>query len=326
MKCLFLGFAFVFVLPGASSGAVLWKDPGPIQSMDLANGPGGRNKGPRPPFTFIGEERSGTSPKLTVRDARGARWIVKFGEETKPENFASRIVWSAGYFAEPTYFVSQGKIEGVTRLGRAAAFVDHDGSFHNARFQLRDEAMKGARGWSLTDPSLRGLREFAGLKLLAVLLSNWDVKPENLSIVPVNGEAVYAITDWGATMGRPAELMGRTKWNCVNYAADSQHFIDGVSNGFIEFNYQGKQGYELLRGIRVEDARWLMQRLGRLSDAQIQAALHASGATAEETACFAPAFRSRLQQLMTVSESSPEIESTSYSRRVKKTTTTHRER
>jgi hypothetical protein len=326
VKCLFLGFAFVFILPGASGGPVLWKDPGPIQSLDLANGPGGRNKTPRAPFTFIEEERGGTSPKVMVRDARGAQWIVKFGEEAKPENFASRIVWSAGYFVEPTYFVPHGKIEGVIQLGRAAAFIDREGSFKSARFQLHDDAMRGAQRWSLTDPTLKGSREFSGLKLLAVLLSNWDVKSANLSIVPAGGEAVYAITDWGATMGRPAELMGRTKWNCAHYAADSQHFIDGVSNGFIEFNYQGKQGYELLRGIRVEDARWLMQRLGHLSDAQIQAALHASGATAEETACFARAFRSRLQQLMSISESSPETESSSYSRRVKKRTITRRER
>jgi hypothetical protein len=261
---------------------------------------------------------------VTVRDARGVQWIVKFGEEVKPENFASRIVWSAGYFAEPTYFVPKGKIEAVTTLGRAAAFLDGAGTFQNARFQLRDEAMQGARRWSLTDPVLKGSREFAGLKLLAVLLSNWDVKPENLSIVPVAGGAMYAITDWGATMGRPAELMGRTKWNCAHYAADSQYFISGVNNGFIEFSYQGKQGYELLRDIRIEDARWLMRRLGLLTDAQIRAALEASGATAEETACFAPALRSRLQQLKTISESSSESEPASSSRRVKKTITTTR--
>ena len=326
MKGLFLVFMFGFLLLSESGGAVLWRDPGPIDSLDLAGGPGGKRKAPAAPFTFVNEEKGGTSPKVTVRDARGVEWVVKFGEEVKPENFASRMVWAAGYFAEPIYFLPQGKVAGVQQLGRAAAFIDGQGEFKDARFQLRDEAMRGARGWSLTDKSLKGSRELAGLKILAVLLANWDMKPENLSIVPVKGDDVYAVTDWGATMGRPAELTGRTKWNCDNYAADSQHFIEAIDNGFVEFNYQGKQGYELRRGIRVDDVRWLMQRLGRLSNAQIEDALKASGATAGELACFAPAFRSRLQKLMALTEPSTESGSTGYSRREKKTTTTRRER
>jgi hypothetical protein len=327
VKCLFFRFASILLALAGASGAVLWKDPGPIEGLDLAGGPGGRNKAPVAPFTFLAEEKSGTSPKVMVRDARGAEWIVKFGQEVNPENFATRIVWAAGYFAVPTYFVRDGKIEGITKLGRAASFVDHEGTFQNARFAIRDEARRAARPWNLTDPALKGSRELAGLKVLAILLSNWDVKPENLSIVPVQGEAVYAVTDWGATMGRPAEIMGRSKWDCQSYAADSHHFTDGVDNGFVQFNYQGKQGYEILRGIRAEDVRWLMQRLGRLSDAQIESALQASGASAEEQSCFAPAFRSRLQQLLAVSEPSAEGHSiNTYSRREKKTTTTRRER
>ena len=63
-----------------------------------------------------------TAPKVNVRDSSGAQWIVKFGEEVKAENFASRIVWAAGYFADANYFVPSGKIEGVGELGRAKAF------------------------------------------------------------------------------------------------------------------------------------------------------------------------------------------------------------
>ena len=39
---------------------------------------------------------------------------------------------------------------------------------------------------------------------------------------------------------------------------------------------------------------------GKLSDAQIDAALRASGATPDEVACFGKAFRSRLNQLRMV--------------------------
>ncbi len=95
-------------------------------------------KAPKPPFTFVSEDKGGTAPKVNVRDSSGAQWIVKFGEEVKAENFASRIVWAAGYFADANYFVPSGKIEGVGELGRAKDFI-RDGNFTDARFELREE-------------------------------------------------------------------------------------------------------------------------------------------------------------------------------------------
>lgn len=300
MKTLLLGAILSTSAILAAAEPVFWRDPGPAASLDMAGGPGGRAKSPQAPFTFLEEEAGGTSPKVTVRDARGREWIVKFGEEVKAENFASRIVWAAGYFAEPTYFVREGVIAGAKSLGRAKAFIDEAGKFREARFELRDAALHSSTGndkWNLTDTKLKGARELAGLKILFVLLANWDAKPENLAIMNVKGQPTYAVTDWGATMGRPAELSGRSKWNCEQYAADSQHLVDGIDNGYVVFNYQGKQGHEVLRGIKVEDVQWLMSRLGRLTNTQIGAALEASGATVEEKNCYSQAFRTRLAQL-----------------------------
>ena len=101
-------------------------------------------------------------------------------------------------------------------------------------------------------------------------------------------------------MGRSAELTGRSKWDCKLYSADTPSLIEGVDNGFVVFNYQGKQGIEIRKAIQVEDVQWVMQRLGKLSDAQIDGALRASGATPDEVACFGKAFRSRLNQLRMV--------------------------
>jgi hypothetical protein len=233
---------------------------------------------------------------------------VKFGEEVKAENFSSRIVWAAGYFAEPTYYVREGKIDGAKSLGRAAAFIKN-GQFRDARFEIRDStAAKLVPGskWSLESFELRGSRELAGLKVLFLLLSNWDIKPENMAIMEANGQPFYAVTDWGASMGRAADITGRSKWDCVSYARDSDYFVEGVENGFVIFNYQGKQSEEVPREIRPEHVQWLMQRLGRLSDQQVDAALKASGATADEAACFAKGFRSRLGHLIAIGQGSPE--------------------
>ena len=313
----------------AAEGAVLWRDSGPVQSLDLAGGPGGAAKAPQPPFVFSHEETGGTSPKVVVTDSRGVKWIVKFGEEVKAENFASRIVWAAGYFADPTYYVRQGKLQSVGALGRAAQFIK-DGYFENARFELNDNMAihhLPNSNWTLDEGSLKGSKELSGLKVLFILLSDWDVKPENFGIVDVGGQKRYAVTDWGATMGRAADITGRSKWNCNHYSKDSKTFVDGVENGYVVFNFDGKKSSEVTNGIRAEHVQWLMGRLGKLSDAQIDAALTASGATAEEKACFAPAFRSRLGQLMTVAQSgTPQESRTIRTRTVTKTTVTEPQR
>jgi hypothetical protein len=301
---------FVLVLSFFSlsvGAAVLWHEGRPVESLDLAGGPGGVDNAPRPPFTFVKEEAGGTAPKVLVRDARGKTWSVKFGEEVKAENFASRIAWAAGYYSDPTYFVAEGTLEGARDLGRASGFVQN-GRFSNARFELRDDSVRIIPGssWDFDKSEIKDSRELAGLKVVLILVSNWDPKPENTAIVEAGGQRYYAITDWGASMGRAADFSGRSKWDCRKYAHDTNNLIEGVDNGFVVFNYEGKQSHQVLRGIKVEHVQWIMERLGKLSDAQIDAALRASGATPDEIGCFSKAFRSRLQQLGSVTHAPPE--------------------
>jgi hypothetical protein len=74
----------------------VWRDPGA--------GPGGKKHAPKPPFTFVEEDTSGTNPKVKVTDAAGQRWGVKWGSEIHSEVFASRLVWAAGYDVEAAYY------------------------------------------------------------------------------------------------------------------------------------------------------------------------------------------------------------------------------
>jgi hypothetical protein len=304
VKSLSLTVAFALtILSASASAAVLWRDPGPIESLDLAGGPGGADKAPKSPFAFVSEEKSGTQPKVVVKDANGAQWIVKFGDEVKAENFAARIVWAAGYYAEPTYYVGEGTIEGARDLGRAGAVIKN-GAFRDARFALMNPARAGkATKWSLDESDLKNSRELAGLRLLLIVLSNWDVKPGNLAVINDNGQQIYAVTDWGASMGRAGQITGRSKWDCKKYDADTKNLVQGAENGFILFSYDGKQSDLVTKGIRQQDVAWFMERMGKLSDAQIDAALKASGATADEASCLGHAFRSRLGQLVTVANS-----------------------
>ena len=86
------------------STAVLWKDPGNINSLDLFYGPGGKKHQPRAPFEFVKEDTKGTSPKFDVKDAEGKKWRAKLGPEARPETVASRLMWAAGYLGNETYY------------------------------------------------------------------------------------------------------------------------------------------------------------------------------------------------------------------------------
>src|SRR5262245_40124415 len=80
--------------PTQVSATLIWADPGEVENLDFAGGPGGRNREPKPPFTFIEESFSGTNPKVRVSDANGVKWTVKFGSEVNAETFATRVARS----------------------------------------------------------------------------------------------------------------------------------------------------------------------------------------------------------------------------------------
>src|SRR5215831_2946195 len=118
---------------------VLWHDPGAVESLDFRNGIGGEALVPKPPFKFVDEDMSGSTPKIAVKDANGRNWSVKFGDEASPDTFCTRMAWAMGYYATPAYFIEEGAVEGATNLKRARGQIDKNGRFEAARFQLRSK-------------------------------------------------------------------------------------------------------------------------------------------------------------------------------------------
>jgi hypothetical protein len=295
-----------------TGAAVIWRDPGNVEQLDLGSPEGA----PQPPFVFSEEDSGGRSAKIIVTDAGRRKWSVKWGEEVKAETFVTRLVSATGYFVEPSYFVPKGRVESVGKLGRAAAFIDRKdgGAFKNARFELRDGTVQRlTRDWSLVDNPFTGSKELHGLKVMMMLVSNWDVKDTrssdgpNTSILRVQNrdgstELRYIINDWGASMGKWGNVMTRSKWDCKGYESQTPEFVKGKLLNDVGFGFEGKRTEDMVRGITTEDVRWLIQYLGRISDDQLLGALKASGATAEEEACFTSAVRARIEQLRTVSQ------------------------
>jgi len=294
----------------------LWRDPGDVPRLDLHFGPGGSEQAPVAPFRFIEEQGAGTQPCVSVHDANGRRWRVKWGHEVPCETFAVRLAWACGYFAEVTHLVRAGTIEGCGALTRAASCVNAEGAFADGRFELDDpDVLKlfEEHSWSWTDNPFVGTPELAGLKVILMLISNWDNKDQRdvargsntaIYITRVSRwkrEAQYLIMDWGGSMGKwGGTVVTRGRWDAAGFAAQTPQFVSGVSNGFVQFGYTGQRTADARASIRVEDVAWLCRYLGRLTDAQLRDALTASGATAEETESFAASLRARIDQLVAV--------------------------
>ena len=292
---------------------LIWREPGNVEALDLTHGPGSAAIEPRAPFRFVEEHLTGSQPCVSVTDARERVWRVKWGVEVRAENFAVRLVHACGYFSEVTYFIAAGRIEGASNLQRAASCVGADCTFSEARFELDDPDVRKLfeeHSWAWNDNPFAGTRELNGLKVLVMLLSNWDTKDRRdvargsntaifeLRMSALRREARYLITDWGGCMGRwGSNIVTRGRWDPEGFAAQTPDFVTGIQDGFVRFGYAGQRTADVAEGIRVEDVRWLHSHLGRVSDAQIRAALRASGADESETEAFTRAIRARIEQL-----------------------------
>ncbi len=219
------------------------------------------------------------------------------------------FVAALGYYADPTVFVAHGKVEGVTSLKRAAGFIQPDGSFSNGSLERRHGSLKSmTQDWAWNRNPFLGTKEFQGLKVLVMLLSNWDNKDardrwvgSNTGIAErtVNGriQLIYRVKDWGQGLGAWGTDQRPKGWNCAAFTAQTKSFLQGREGQYLRFGFTGQHTDDFKNDITVEDVRWLMHYLGRVTDTQLQNGLKASGATAEETACFATQLRERINQL-----------------------------
>ncbi|HEX8920302.1 MAG TPA: hypothetical protein VF766_02420, partial [Pyrinomonadaceae bacterium] len=178
-----------------SGTPVLWRDPGDISSRDLTYGPGSERRAPAAPFTFIEEDKDGESPKFAIKDARGVEWRVKLGPEAQSETVATRLVWAVGYFAEEAYYFDRARISGLPRLSRGRQYVEGREVVRGVRFEPRRKEVKRGPTWDWDNNPFKGRRELSGLKVLMILLNNFDARKENNRIF-------YVETEGGGREGR----------------------------------------------------------------------------------------------------------------------------
>ena len=302
---------------------ILWRDPGDISRKDMRHGPGSLELAPLGPFTFVREEKkAGASPKFRVKDARGETWTVKLGIESQAETVATRMVWAMGYFAEEAYYLDRFEVKNLPRLSKGQEFVENGSTVQGGRFEPKRKGVRRGAIWDWLKNPFLGTRELDGLKVLMVLLANYDTRLENNHVVyekhPTSGEteARYMVTDIGATLGRVGGLGGkRVKNSLADFQASK--FVIGVENGIVEFDYSTRPqgagkfaslfspGYgksqankeKAMRRIPVVNARWIGEMLSRLSRDQLRDAFRAASYDQATMEGFVKTIRERIEQL-----------------------------
>jgi hypothetical protein len=285
---------------------MIWQDRGDAAALDLVGGPRGKDHEPGNTFTFIEESSGGTSPKFDVLDEHGTTWKVKLGEETKSETAATRLLWAAGYLVDEVYHRPSIRVLGLPRLARGREFVSGD-TVSDVR--LERERDKGpSTTWSWYKNPFVGTREFNGLRVMMAIINNWDLKEANNRASETDGGVRYEITDLGATFGRTGNIVTRSKSISKDYA--ETRFIDKVTPTSVDFvlqsrpffalavhvpNYRARTRMEsIVRGIPIADARWIGDRLGQLSAAQISDCFRASGFSPADVEAYTQAVMQRI--------------------------------
>jgi hypothetical protein len=284
----------------ANAPKVLWREPTDIASRDLYLGPGGAAMKPDlSRVTFVKVETGGFSTKYRVKDGSGRTWVVKVGQEARPETAAVRLAWAVGYQTEVNYLYPCVRIVGAPKPHKKE--YECEGNGHaNVRFEARPDNIKRLEEWSWKQNPFIGKREFNGMLVLMSFLNNWDIKDSNNKILLVNNERGqpelrYIISDLGATFGKTGGFMSRSRNEPEDFV--KAKFVEGVEGGRVRLNYNGKET-SLFRNISVSDAKWLGGLLAQLSDRQLQDAFRAANFNPEEIQMLTQATRARINQLV----------------------------
>ncbi len=271
---------------------LLWRDPGNLQSRSLLLGAGGEAMKPDlRRVTFIENKTGGTSTKYRVKDASGNEWVAKLGKEAQPDTAANRLLWAIGYETEVAYLIPRLTIE-------------DKGTFENVRLEARPKHIDRSGDWKWENNPFTGTPQFQGLKVMMLLINNWDIKDSNNEVLVTRNketgknELHYIISDLGGSFGKTGGFFSRSRNKPSDYV--EADFIKAVKADVIDFNYGGKSK-KLFDNITISDAKWIGSLLIRLSDEQIKDAFRSSNYPPDEVERLSLALRQRIEALNNVS-------------------------
>ena len=292
--------------------SALWRDRGNIASLNLQYGPGGKEHLPAGQFTFVKEDKQGTSPKFEVVDQQRVHWKAKLGEETKSETAASRLVWAAGYITDEDYYLPQLRVKKMGKLSRGHQFVSANGVVRGVRLERKLKGQKKTGNWSWFKNPFVGKKELDGLRIMMALINNWDLKEVNNAIYSEKGQSArYVVSDLGASFGETGNSITRSKSNLEDYSGTP--FVQKVTPDHVDFFLSSRPFFltavdvpnyltrtkmqDVAKDIPRTHAKWLGGLLGQLSAGQIRDCFRAAGYSPQEVEGFAKVVQGRIAEL-----------------------------
>jgi len=283
-----------------------------MASLNLLDGPGGKEHEPAGKFTFVKEDMNGTSPKFDIEDEHGVHWRAKLGEEARAETAATRLVWAAGYFTDEDYYLPELRVEKMPRLHRGRQYVSANGVVRGVRLERRLNGQKKSENWSWFKNPFVGTKELNGLKIMMALINNWDLKENNNAIYNEKGAGPrYVVSDLGASFGETGNVITRSKSNPGDYVGSK--FLQKVTATKVDFflssrpfvlsvfdvsNYASRTHMQsIVKDIPVADAKWLGTLLGQLSDEQIRDCFRAAGYSPDAVEGYTAVIKDRIKDL-----------------------------
>ena len=208
----------------------IWREPTLADLSDLRFGPGGAEGVPQPPFQFVKEHFTGSQPCVAVRDARRPAVAREVGLRSqarvvrRPVRVGARLLRGGDALRRRA---ARSRRRSACS-GRATASAPKASSATRASSSRirRSACYFDEHSWAWDDNPFLGTPQLSGLKIVNMLLSNWDTKDRrdvsrgsNTAIFEHRvsrwgREARYLITDWGGAMGKwGSNVVSRGRWD-----------------------------------------------------------------------------------------------------------------
>ena len=282
-------------VPPDAPPASLWQEPSDLASRDLYAGPWGQSLAPdaRARYVLVERKHSGINPGMTVRDPLGQEWSVKQGSEDgyasegQIEVTLSRVLSAVGYHQPPIYYLPS-----FTLVDDWGAHTEPGG-----RFRRKTTALKDRGEWSWQQNPFVGTPEYQGLLVILLAFNSTDLKNSNNTVYHrTTDEGIvswFVVRDLGSALGSTGRL-APARGDAT--AFDRSRFIDGVKDGFIEFDYHGWHQELVERRITPRDVAWASRLLARLTARQWADAFRAGGYPAATSATFIGVIQRRIRE------------------------------
>ena len=185
------------------------------------------------------------------------------------------------------------------------------GIVHAARLKRKAHGIKKIGNWDWFQNPFVSSKELNALRVMMVLMNNWDLKEINNAIDVVDGEQRYVVSDLGASFGKTGNTITRSKGDLKGYKESK--FVKKTTPEEVDFelhsrpffltainisNYRKRTKMEnLAKHIPRSHAKWVGWLLSQLSDEQIRDCFRSAGYLPEEVQGYTEAVKKRIAAL-----------------------------